>query len=95
MGQSTEFVAFFDDFLYNCWHRVLKGIFTKFAMPNEGYFSKIQGNKYNAKKEKRITGGIPEEESGEIQNKIETKGRAGEIEPSPQEKVICEQLRAA
>ena len=51
------------------------------------------GNINNAKKEKRESGGIPEEESGEIQKEIVADGRGGEIEPQAKEKIICEQCR--
>lgn len=72
--------------------RVLKGLFTicesvsrLVILPNN------TGNKYNAKKEKRIAGGIPEEESGEVQTEIEAEGRAGEIESAAEEKGVREQ----
>ena len=96
MGQFIGFVAFFDVILYNCWHRALKNIFTRFATIQTRWISSSKtGNIDNAKKEKRITGGIPEEESGDIQNKIEIEGRVGETESTPQEKVIREQRRVA
>ena len=51
-----------------------------------------EGNKHHAKKEKRITGGIPEEELGEVQVEVEIEGGAGEAQSTPQAQAICEQL---
>jgi hypothetical protein len=46
----------------------------------------------HAKKEKRITGGIPEEEPGEIQIETEIEGRIGKTESSPKAQAIRKQL---
>jgi ribosomal protein L3 len=51
-----------------------------------------EGNKHHAKKEKRITGGIPEEEPRKIENQVEIEGRAGEAQSTPQAQAICKQL---
>ena len=53
----------------------------------------IAQRKHNhAKKEKRITGGIPEEEPGEIQIEIEIESRVGEAPSPPQAQAIRKQL---
>lgn len=54
-----------------------------------------KGNINHAKKEKRITGGIPEEELGEVQVEVEIEGGAREAQSTPQAQAICEQLRLA
>lgn len=50
------------------------------------------GNKYNAKKEERITGGIPEEKPREVVAQTEIEGGAGKIEPKAEEKGFRKQL---
>ena len=54
-----------------------------------------KGNKHHAKKEKRITGGIPEEEPRKVEAQIEIEGRAGEAQPTPQAQAIRKQFRLA
>jgi len=46
----------------------------------------------HAKKEKRIPGGIPEEEPRKIEAQIEIEGRAGKAQSTPQAQAICQQL---
>ena len=54
-----------------------------------------EGIHHHAKKEKRITGGVPEEESRKVEVETEIEGGAGEAQPTPQAQAIRKQLRLA
>jgi hypothetical protein len=54
--------------------RVLRELFTIFDHSNNVNVPHNTGNINNAKKEKRITGGIPEEEPGKVENQAIAKG---------------------
>ena len=50
-----------------------------------------EGIHHHAKKEKRITGGIPEEKPCEVVIEIEIEGGAGKIEPTSEAQGFREQ----
>jgi exosome complex RNA-binding protein Rrp42 (RNase PH superfamily) len=54
-----------------------------------------EGIHHHAKKEKRITGRVPEEESRKVEVETEIEGRAGEAQSTPQAQAIRKQLRLA
>ena len=52
-----------------------------------------EGNKHHAKKEKRIIGGIPEEEPDKVPPAPEATRRVGEVEPQAKAQVVRGQRR--